>query len=591
MLIKVSTFFNIQNIVKYINSYNNLKKHKEINMESLLKANDITLNKYLLLSNGKFVIPYTQRPYEWNLTQVERLFEDIISIYEGKKEQHILNFITIYLEDGYQNIFDGQQRTVTLLLFICAIIHKLNDLGELEKANQLKEDFIKKEDWRSTSANDTKIIFGKDETNIFFENYIVENKSTYDYTLTDHEKALKKNYDKLKSLIDNYYIGSYLKADDLLNIVESMTEKMYVIILETPNEEIANQMFETLNNTGKKLVDFYVLKNKCIKTTSEVITSQYWNVIEANTDLLNKNQFLTQFVSLYNGKTSTQKAFETLEKKGVFKDSQSVETLLDNMRIVSKYFLELHEPSHRKRKEDNKTDLNQFIRLVEGLKTLNASQYRPVILAMNIKNYPLNEINKILSICLTIQIRNIFFSKHKANTLENFYPDLAKRIFNSDYPILENIISDLKSKIINDEEALVVIKNRKINKSENKIIRYILRNIYDHENNREITINNDAQFVNLEHILPQKPKANSTWLKTFGSSIEEYTYKLGNLTLILGKKNSDLGNKEFNEKRLKLRESKIDQNINIANNEDWTKTHIDNRSEELARLILKLWPS
>ncbi|MBT2831080.1 DUF262 domain-containing protein [Staphylococcus coagulans] len=559
-------------------------------MESLLKADDKKLNEYLLLSNGKFIIPYTQRPYEWSLSQVERLFGDIIAIYEGKKEQHILNFITIYLEDDHQNIFDGQQRTVTLLIFICVIIHKLKDLGKSKLADQLKEEFIKKEDWRSNSANNSKIIFGKKETNDFFENYIIENNKDYNYTITDNEKGLKKNYDSLRSLIDSYYIQNQLQVEDLLGIVEAMTEKMYVIILETPNEDIANQMFETLNNTGKKLVDFYVLKNKCIKITSENTTAKYWEAIEANTDLLNKNQFLTQFVSLYNGKTSSQKSFETLEKKGLLKDPEHVENLLYNMQNISKYFLELHEPNQRKRNEDNEKDLKKFNKLVEGLKIVGAIQYRPIILAMNFKNYPLADINKVLKICLTIQIRNIFFAKQKANTLESFYPDLAKKIFNSNNSILETIIIDLNSKIINDEETLVAIKNRKIKKNENKIIRYILRDIYDHENDREITINNDTQFVNLEHILPQNPKDGSSWLTIFADDLNEYIYKLGNLTLILGKRNSDLGNKEFNEKRIQLKESKISQNTAISKNNSWTRLEIDNRTEELAKMILELWP-
>lgn len=559
-------------------------------MESLLKADDKKLNEYLLLSNGKFIIPYTQRPYEWSNSQVERLFEDIIAIYEGKKEQHILNFITIYLEDDHQNIFDGQQRTVTLLIFICAIIHKIEDLGEKELANQLKEEFKKKEDWRSNSANNSKIIFGKKETNDFFENYIIENNLNYEYNITDHEKGLKKNYDYLRSLINDYYKQNNLNVKNLLQLVESMTEKMYVIILETPNEDIANQMFETLNNTGKKLVDFYVLKNKCIKITSEDITAKYWDEIEANTDLLNKNQFLTQFVSLYNGKTSSQKSFETLEKKGLLRDRENIENLLYNMKKVSKYFLELHEPNRRKRNEDNEKDLKLFNKLVEGLKILGAIQYRPIILAMNYKNYTLSEINKVLKLCSTIQIRNIFFAKQKANTLENFYPDLAKKIFISNNSILDIIIKELNNKIISNEETLAAIKHKEIKNTENKIIRYILRNIYDQENNREITINNDAQFVNLEHILPQNPKDNSTWEKLFDTDIKEYTYKLGNLTLILGKKNSDLGNKEFNEKRLLLKESKISHNVEISNNTSWTRLEIDNRTEKLAEKVLELWP-
>lgn len=370
-----------------------------------------------------------------------------------------------------------------------------------------------------------------------------------------------------------------------------MTEKMYVIILETPNEDIANQMFETLNNTGKKLVDFYVLKNKCVKITSESETARFWDEIEANTDLLNKNQFLTQFVSIYNGKTSSQKTFETLEQNGWLDNSTNVKNVLYDMQKVSRYFFELHEPEQRKNNGENKSDLQTFISLVEALKTMNAVQYRPLVLAMNLKNYDLKSVLKVLEICLSIQVRNIFIAQHKANTLENFYPDLAKKIYSNDDYILPYIIKELKNKIISDQETIIAAINRHINSSEFKKIRYILKTLYDFENNNEITVNGDSSYVNLEHILPQNPKVDSLWFQNFKSTnINNYINNLGNLTLILGKKNTSLGNKEFTEKRLELKDSNIKQNLKIARNESWTRKEIEERAKDLATKMIYVWP-
>lgn len=365
---------------------------------------------------------------------------------------------------------------------------------------------------------------------------------------------------------------------------------MYVIILETPNEDIANQMFETLNNTGKKLVDFYVLKNKCVKVISEEETSKYWNEIEANTDLLNKNNFLTQFVSVYNGKTSAQKAYSTLEDKGWLSTPGKVENVLYDMEKVSKYYFELHEPEQRKRPEDMKVDLKKYRNLVNGLKQFKATQYRPVILSMNLKGYSLKEINEVLQVCTVIQIRNIFIAQNKANTLETFYPDLAKKIYENDNNILKNILNELKNKIISEEETILAVKNRRFKKTENKAVRFLLKDIFDVESDKEIKINSDAQYVNLEHILPQNPKEDSQWRRNFDeSSIGKYTSNIGNLTLILGKKNSSLGNKEFSEKSGKLEESSIIQNKEIAKNKKWTKKEIEERADYLAQKIIEVW--
>lgn len=561
-------------------------------LESLLKAEDLNLNSYLNLANGKFLIPYTQRPYEWNSSQVSRLFYDIIAVHEEKKEQHILNFITLYEdEDGYQNIYDGQQRTVTLLLMICAIIHKIEEFGNQELAKQIKEEYIQKKDWRSQSSNNTKVVFGKSETNNFFNEYIIKNNiGEIDFIISDNEKHLKSNYEFIKKLLEDYIEDNDIGINEIRTFLENMTDKIYVIVLHTPNEEIANQMFETLNNTGKKLADFYVLKNTCVKMTSEEETAKYWDVIEANTDLLDKSTFLTQFVSIYNGKTSAKQAFSILENNENFKSKESVLKLLYDMEKVSKYYLELQEPEQRRRRDsEGKKDLNKYVNLVSTLKLFKATQYMPVILAMNLKNYSILEINLALEKISSIQLRNIFVSQDKANTIESFYPNLAKEIYIKK-PSIEIILKTLQDKMKSDETVKLELKSRKITKSEHPRIRYILRKIYDFENSSEIKVNGDTQYVNLEHILPQTPKPDSKWRDTFSEDIiEDYIYNIGNLTLLLGKKNTSLGNKEYSEKRVGLQKSDIKQNKQIAENENWTRKEIENRVQKLADTYVEIW--
>lgn len=494
-------------------------------------------------------------------------------------------------EDGYQNIYDGQQRTVTLLLMICAIIHKIEEFGNQELAKQIKEEYIQKKDWRSQSSNNTKVVFGKSETNNFFNEYIIKNNiGEIDFIISDNEKHLKSNYEFIKKLLEDYIEDNDIGINEIRTFLENMTDKIYVIVLHTPNEEIANQMFETLNNTGKKLADFYVLKNTCVKMTSEEETAKYWDVIEANTDLLDKSTFLTQFVSIYNGKTSAKQAFSILENNENFKSKESVLKLLYDMEKVSKYYLELQEPEQRRRRDsEGKKDLKKYVNLVSTLKLFKATQYMPVILAMNLKNYSILEINLALEKISSIQLRNIFVSQDKANTIESFYPNLAKEIYIKK-PSIEIILKTLQDKMKSDEIVKLELKSRKITKSEHPRIRYILRRIYDFENSSEIKVNGDTQYVNLEHILPQTPKPDSKWRDTFSEDIiEDYIYNIGNLTLLLGKKNTSLGNKEYSEKRVGLQKSDIKQNKQIAENENWTRKEIENRVQKLEDTYVEIW--
>ena len=83
--------------------------------EQFLQSLTVTLKQYLSLDTGQYMIPFSQRPYEWTEVQVERLFRDLTSLglpgaYETK---HVLNFFTFSNEEEKLKLFDGQQRTVT----------------------------------------------------------------------------------------------------------------------------------------------------------------------------------------------------------------------------------------------------------------------------------------------------------------------------------------------------------------------------------------------------------------------------------------------------------------------------------------------
>tara|TARA_R110001599_G_scaffold242579_1_gene442208 strand:- start:13127 stop:14482 length:1356 start_codon:yes stop_codon:yes gene_type:complete len=77
-----------------------------------------------LLATQTLALPVYQRPYKWNTTHVSQLLEDISHF--SKKQAYRLGTIVIHEEkkEGatINNIVDGQQRTISLLLIARAII-------------------------------------------------------------------------------------------------------------------------------------------------------------------------------------------------------------------------------------------------------------------------------------------------------------------------------------------------------------------------------------------------------------------------------------------------------------------------------------
>ncbi|MUV06977.1 DUF1524 domain-containing protein [Planococcaceae bacterium Storch 2/2-2] len=566
-------------------------------MENLLKADSITVKKYLNVVDGRFRIPFTQRPYEWTKKQVSRLFYDAMSVAEDKDHQHILNFVTIFKEEvdgqSYRNIYDGQQRTVTLFLLVAAFADIIDQMEGTEgSASKIRSDFLREESWEVDKQEEPNLVFDNEDTTKFFERYVIEREDLEDFPVTDHEKHIKQNYDWISKELQEYIADNELDVNDVRRYLSQILNNMHIIVLQTINEEVANQMFETLNNTGKKLANFYVLKNNCVKVIGEEKTAKYWEEIEQNTDGLNKNQFFTQFVSLYNGKTSNAKTIEVLESKGHFDTPAAVEEMLKEMVHASFVFLTLHQPAQRRSqvKGESISEQERFSELVEAIQLFKATQYRPVIMAMEVtKSYDLVQINDVLDAILNLQIRNFFIGERKNNTVEVFFPQVAKEIKTEMYEV-ENIIRQIKEKTLSDQAVKAALEEKVFKKAEMKGIRYLLQKMYAYENNGEILINDNSMHVNLEHILPQNPKEDSAWNDLFiKEDRAHYVGNLGNMTLILSKANSSIGNKEFNEKKEILAQSQIPQNQEIAKNNNWTPDTIEKRLKVLANSLVKVF--
>ena len=154
--------------------------------------------------------------------------------------------------------------------------------------------------------------------------------------------------------------------------------------------------------------------------------------------------------------------------------------------------------------------------------------------------------------------------------METFFPNLARDIKSKQLPV-DVILKQIEGKMLKDEDVAVALKSKVFKRNEMKNVRYLLQKIYAYENNGEILINDNSMHVNLEHILPQNPKKNSSWENLFVKETrEEYIGNLGNMTLVLSTANSSIGNKEFEEKREILAESQIPQNKEIAKLDQWT---------------------
>ena len=164
-----------------------------------------------LLKKGNLRIPSYQRPYKWNRKHIRNLFYDLRDAM-GKKEYQIGSVI-LHENDGHLDIVDGQQRLISISLFL----HLLDDLENYKGAKQL------------LSAEE----FGE--------------ISCY---------HASENYNEWKNLTQ--LVGEN-EAKDICNF---LLENCTVSVITMPQERLSEafQLFDSQNNRGKSLEPHDLLK-------------------------------------------------------------------------------------------------------------------------------------------------------------------------------------------------------------------------------------------------------------------------------------------------------------------------------------------
>ena len=164
-----------------------------------------------LLKKGNLRIPSYQRPYKWNRKHIRNLFYDLRDAM-GKKEYQIGSVI-LHENDKYLDIVDGQQRLISISLFL----HLLDDLENYKGAKQLL----------------SAVVFGELSCYHASENY--------------------NEWENLTQLVGEN------QAKDICNF---LLENCSVSVITMPKKRLSEafQLFDSQNNRGKSLEPHDLLK-------------------------------------------------------------------------------------------------------------------------------------------------------------------------------------------------------------------------------------------------------------------------------------------------------------------------------------------
>ena len=209
-----------------------------------------------LLSGPKqFVVPYFQRAYSWRRHQWNTLFDDILELYElGASNSHFLGSMVLLKDpagstDGDLTptlVIDGQQRIVTLSLFLAAIRDSAGDTDP-GFAGHLHYEYLA--DRAEDDLDYPKIQVTHQDRAAF----LTVIRAAAELPPSPIRDAYRTFADALKEQID--------KGLDLERLVHIVVSQLSFVAITLDAEDNPYRIFESLNAKGMPLTQGDLLRN------------------------------------------------------------------------------------------------------------------------------------------------------------------------------------------------------------------------------------------------------------------------------------------------------------------------------------------
>lgn len=540
------------------------------------------LNRYI-----QFTVPVYQRPYSWEISQCEKLWNDIVHMQKINRIGHfvgsIVNIAEQAMPTGVQKfmIIDGQQRMTTLTLLLIA----LRDYGY--------------ENQEDTTINAHSI------NGMCIQNDYASGEDKYKMLLTQKDKdILIKLIDrapidesKRSKLLDNYnFFVDKIKSKKIepFAILEGIGKLQIVNITLDRAQDDPQLIFESLNSTGMDLSKSDLIRNYILMGLSpeqqDSIYNNYWfpmeNLFDYSKQTWLMDKFFKHYLTFKYGKIPVEsKIYEEFKNYYGDKSYEAILNVSKELYKCAKYYTNIYY--------SNSGDM-ELDCVFKDIKSLNMDVASPFLIKVYY-DYDNEVISKkefieIFRLCENYVFRRAI-CEIPTNSLNKTF-NLAVRNINNDNYINSVkaffIMLDNYKRLPSNEEFVKELKIRDIYNM--RIRNYILSKLENHNNKSPIIIEN----FTVEHIMPQNTNLNESWKNDLGKNYKDiqkqYIHTIGNLTLTAY--NSEMSDKSFEDKLNMtggFKESALRLNSYVVKQDKWNKDTIEERANKLCKLSEEIW--
>ena len=549
-----------------------------------------------LLEKRLFRIPHYQRAYSWRRSERQDMFKDIQKLKDRTGSSHFMATVvglrrdTVpIVTDEYDviEIVDGQQRLTTLVILLKVIAQDLeSSLTDDDKTALTTEARLERELQELLVKQDEVsliLLQTNHDRSQHFANFLRHGTSppvSEAQTLADRE--LLRAIHECKS-----FVKKWGNPTELLRLLKN---QLYFILHETHDEEAVYTVFEVLNNRGLEVSWLAKLKSRLMEVVFE-------------TDQGNRSEHIEELHRIWGafyGTVGLREGIDTeaLRFAATLRYRYSIRKILNEEGAVNSL---MNEVGTRTAKTVEISDW--LLKVVNAVNRLQEVMRQPVtkirharLLAVSIilRDFPDDIERKLLDQWEKTSFRIFGLCRKDARTGVGDFVQLACEI-QKNLDLSSDDISEKIRKIgagYTIESAGYLLYNTDCYNGWEAELRYLLYRYEEHlakqrgqkfDNVQWKRIWEESAVNSIEHILPQSKGSQYSWQNGI------FVHRLGNLLLLPPRLNSELRDKDPQEKADDYRQTGLliagDVAEMILQEEGWGEADIESRESQLLKWI------
>lgn len=236
-------------------------------MSKTIDSEDLSLGKVF---QSFYRVPDYQREYVWGEKgpngeggeQVDQFLQDIYSEFEAATPEHVEEYFigTIVVwepQDGHFDLIDGQQRTTTSFLTLCALRDAFVAAGAAVPPTLKDQISSSSMDWRGDTKHVIRLDLQYEDACGVLSDY-GEARQPSDRAATRSTRNLANAYETIRDFLRDSFGGDVAM---LQRFYGYFATKVKLIRIQTPSVSRALKIFETINDRGAGLDGMDLLKN------------------------------------------------------------------------------------------------------------------------------------------------------------------------------------------------------------------------------------------------------------------------------------------------------------------------------------------